>query len=677
MNNIITKIRDVSTSNYGDRQGHNISHIVIGMTNNTHSGFAYAKSYRYGLSPKITYNYIIDKLGNIYQTIDNIYAPYTINLSSSGRQLENQECISICFMPEWYGSSLIDEYDSGYPFPEYAETNQVFLLTKATKKNGITYPMGLYHFNGIEWILDERLSSDDIKRPYESEDWDINEETEEALLALTKWLQTKYKISNANILRVYDYYKSYNPAPYIVNEDEQWEMFKELLSETDYVQFTIVPESSPSSEDISATDEERRVAELIEQYGPDAGIDIDNSFKASTSVEDASSLPGNKYKFELGIHDILTTTTETTTNNNGALVNKATTAGNLWHIANVTRNATWKTYLQDNCDELNFEFANSDFNIDLKEGFSVGYWLDGVGGFCGNVFKVSQSSDNKELLEATAFGYLRYLKCDGWISFENMTATQIFAMACSIANIPHRIVDNSSYICSPKTCYGKTLYDVVQEAINETLVHEKKWYVIQPFFDITGGGVQFIDILNPKNIKQIKFSEDSAVLKWDFDSSIDESANIIMTYSEGSSGNATATGSVQDTSTIQQWGRLSKVIQDGEMESGGLTLSADQWLKFYNSPRRRMKLECLGIPNVIAGSIIYLEIYNVVSVGDIKGCLIVDDCTHKIDGDKYTMELNCEIVQDGTVREIIYNAWNSNQVANDELRQASQNIAKV
>lgn len=673
MSKTITKIRDVSPSNYGDRQGHTISHIVIGMTNNTHSGSAYAKSYKQQLSPRISYNYVIDKLGNIYQTIENQYAPYTINPSNSSRQIENQECVSICFMPEWNGSSLIDEYDSGRKFPENPTTGQQFLLTANTTFNGTTYHIGLYSYNGVEWELDDSISietAEDIKRPYESEDWSITEETENALLALTKWLQVKLNINTANVLRVYDYFKTYNPAPYIYDEDEQWTMFKELLNNTDFDEMEVVPErTSPiSSESISATEEERRTAELIEQYGPDAGNNIDNSFKAQTSsITDVSIMPGNSYQFELGIHDVLETSVIQETNESGELINKSKTSGNLWHIANVTREVVWKTYLQDSCDELDFDFANRDFKIDLKEGFNVGYWLNGIGGFNGNIFKLRQSSKNKELIEANCYGWLRYLKCDGYTSFENMTASQIFDKCCNIAGVPHRIINNSSYVCKAVTCFGKTLYAAIQQAIWETMVHEKKWYIIQPVFDADGGGLQFRDILDPVNIKQVKFSEDSAILNWDFDSSIDESANVIVTYTEGEKDegtgrtNATATGNAKDESTIKAWGRLSKVIQDQTSENGVLNVKAEDWLRFYNSPRRRMKLECIGIPGVIAGNIIYLEIYNVVSVGTIKGCLVVDDCTHKISGDKHTMELNCEIVQDGTIQEIIYTAYQAQQ----------------
>lgn len=648
----ITKIRDVSPSNYGNRQGHIISHIVIGMTNNIHSGFAYAKSYRQQLSPRISYNYVIDKLGNIYQTIENQFAPYTINPSNSSRQIENQECVSICFMPEWNGSSLIDEYDSGYPFPNNPEKNQVFLLTKPLKKNGITYPSGLYHYDGVEWVIDEEITSEDIKRPYESDDWNISVEAEQSLLALTKWVQVKLNINTANVLRVYDYYKTYNPAPYIMNEDEQWIMFKNMLKDTTFNEFEIVPEKiSPiSNESLVFETEERKTAELMEQYGPNAGENSEHTFKSdNSSITDISLYPmqGNNYQFELGIHN---------------------QKDKLWHITNVTTEVVWKTYLQDSCDELNFEFVNKNFEIDIKEGFNVGYWLNTIGGFNGNVFKVRQNSKNKELIDVTCYGWLKYLKYDGYTSFENMTASEIFDKCCNIAGVPHRIISNSSYVCKAVTCYGKTLYEAIQQAIYETMVHEKKWYIIQPVFDENGGGLQFRDILDPKNIKQVKFSEDSAILNWDFDSSIEESFNMIVTYTEGEKDEktgkttATQTGNAKDESTIKAWGRLAKVIQDQtDKEQAALNVSAEDWLRFYNSPRRRIKLECLGIPGVIAGNIIYLEIYNVVSVGTIKGCLVVDDCTHKISGDKHTMELNCEIVQDGTIQEIIYTSYQGEQ----------------
>lgn len=664
MNNTITKINNVSAANYQTRDGRRIQNIVIGMTNDKHSGNAYAKGYRQQLSPRITYNYVVDTLGNIYQTIDDTYAPYTIDLSSNTRQIDNQECISICFMPEWYGSSLIDEYDSGFSFPNNPETNQVFLLTKALKKNGTTFVTGLYHYDGVDWILDEAISRDDINRPYESDEWAINEVTEQALLRLTKWLQVRYGVNNTRVLRVYDYFKTYNPAPYIYDEGDQWEAFKSILEETTFEHFIVTPErTSPiTSESINAEEEERKVASLIEQYGPDAEVN-DITFKNnSSSITDITAMPGNKFHFELGIHN-----------------NK----DKLWHITNSSLDLSWKTFLENNTDELNFSFNNKDFQVSIEEGYNVGYWENGVGGFNGNVFRVRQSGDRKEIIEATAYGWLRYLKCDGWTKFVNMTASQIFDTACNIANIPHRIITNSNYVCEKRLCFGKNLYEVVKDAIYETMVHEKKWYIIQPYFDKdAGGGIEFRDILDPVNIKQIKFSEDSAITNWSFDSSIDESANIVITYTEGEKDEktgetgATETGNAKDESTIKKWGRLSKVIQDQTSKEGSaLNISAADWLKFYNSPRRRLTLECVGladdvIGNFIAGNIIYVEIYNVVSVGTIKGCLVVDDCTHKVSGGKHTMTLNCEIVQDGTIQQVIYTAYQGNQEGSKEALEA-------
>ena len=684
MNWNITKIRDVSSGNYGDRQGRQILHIVIGMTNNAHSGNAYAKSYRQQLSPRITYNYVIDKLGNVYQTIPDEYAPYTVNSSSSSRQVNNQECISICFMPEWNGSSLTDEYDNGTKFPKDAEAGQEFLLTKSIKINGSTYPTGLYEYDGVDWIIEEEITIEDIKRPYDSDDWDISQECEEALLNLVKWLQNKYNVITTNVLRVYDYFKTYNPAPYIYDEGENWESFRDSLNDLELEEkFRIIPESSPSGEDITATDEEKEIATLIEQYGPDAGENIDNSFKAdSSSITDTTvNLNSwNKYTFELGIHDTLKTNIvqegETT---------KSVTSGKLWHITDVTRQVSWKTHLEENCDELDFEFHNEDNKAELREGFNIGYWMSGIGGFNGNIFTLSQSGENKELISGTAYGWLRYLKCDGWTTFENMTASQVFEKVCNIANIPHKVITPSSYICKTATCAGDTLYSAVQKAIYETMVYEKKWYIIQPFFDQTGGGIQFVDILWDKNIKQIKFDEESAILSWDFESSIDESANIIVTYTEGDKDeetgktSITATGSVKDESTIQEWGRLTKVIQDQKpaKDSGGtLNVSADQWLTFYNSPRRTIRLNCMGIPGIIAGNIIYLEIFNVVSIGTIQGCLVVDECTHKIENGKHTMDLICEIVRDGTIQAQIYNALIGKHESNKLATEAEIEVIK-
>ena len=645
-----TKIES-SSANYEERGSRSIQNIVIGMTNLTFSGYAYAKKYKSTLEPKISYNYVIDKAGKIYETIDPQYAPFTINASNDIVRTDNQELVSICFMPEWSGGGMYDDYEYGTQLPTSdLENGRLFLLTKIVNKGSKSYPTGVYEVKDGEWELVEAVNINEIKRPYKSDSWSITDDTYKSLLKLTKYLSTKKDIpvSPLHIRRVYDYYKTYNPAPFIDGSSNSgsWEQFLSDLEETEFEVITVTPET----QEVITEEDNNKTEELIEEYGENAGENKETKFEGD-SIFSATAMPGNKFTFELGIHDTLSTVADS------ANPTKANIVGNLWHIASVTKSVEWSSHLQDSCDELRFEFYNKDFQLDIKEGWNVGYYINGYAGFNGNVFKLSQEGKNKEMISVTCYGYMRYLQNEGWNLFENKTASQIFDEVCTILNIPHKVVDASTYICKKTNCFGKTYYNMIQQAIMETMTFSKEWYIIQPNF----GTLEFKKILNQDNIQQIKFSEESAIIDWSFDSDINSSANAIITYKSGSTDSttgkteATLTGNASDSTSIAEWGYLLKLIQEDSTENA-MTIKASDWLTYYNSPRRTIKLTCLGIPGVIAGNIIYLEIDNLVSAGNFQGCLVVDDCTHKIESDKHTMELTCEIVQDGTLRAQIQNA---------------------
>ena len=637
----ITKIANVSSSNYEfntERQNNPssvIRYIVIGMTTDLHSGYAYARSYKQPLTaPKITYNYVIDKKGSIYQTIDDKLVPFTIKSSSDISRDENIDVLSICMMPEWDGEITYDDnYDRDSRFPESPYEGQYFILLKNRTINGVLYKIGLYKYSNDQWQLLEELSESAVKRPYESEYWSFDGAVEDSCINFIKWLQNKYSINDSRVLRVFDFNKSYNPAPYVVDEGEFWKDFKDRLSNTEAEnQYIIIPEKSVTIDgEIQGLNPTMTPEEIIEMYGPDAKPKVEK-IEGNAIIE--TEIPSSSFSFEIGIHNQKDT---------------------LWHLTETVDRCSWISYIDGGVGEFNFTFKNQDNEIDVQEGFNVGYWINGKAGFNGNIFRMSQSLSNKELINVKCLSFMSYLQNKGWANMQNKTASQIFSEVCTQLNLPHRVVDVSTYICKGKNYFADAWYKPIEDAIIDTLANTGEYYIIQDNF----GTMEFRNIKNEDNIKNIKFSEDSCIIDGEFETDIENSYNYIIGYIKGNSAKkedgsketiiADAKGA-KDESTIQQWGMLTNVEEVPEGSVASLQDYVNKRLAFYNSPRRYFRLTCVGVPGIIAGNIIWLELTNVVGVGNVAGGVIVDRCTHNIENKKHTMELELEIVQDGTLQ---------------------------
>ena len=376
------------------------------------------------------------------------------------------------------------------------------------------------------------------------------------------------------------------------------------------------------------------VEELIAMYGPDAVAQTNTLAQTDNAIVEADPTTSGKFYYEIGIHNQKDT---------------------LWRINEAAEKMSWVTYLEDGVGEFNFTFKNQDKQIDLKEGYNVGYWINGKAGFNGNIFKISQELNNKEMLSVTCLSYMRYLQNKGWAVMENKTASQIFDDVCTQLGLPHKIIDSSSYVCTSKNYFADTWYKPIQDAITETLANTGEYYIIQDNF----GTLEFRNIKNEDNIKQIKFSEDSCIINGSFETSIENSFNFVVGYIKGDSKNTNGSNkeveiasiaAAKDSSTIEQWGMLTTVEEVPKNTVASLQDYINKRLKFYNSPRKIFTLECMGVAGVIAGNIIWLEITDVVGTGNISGAVIVDRCTHNISNGKHTMELEVEIVQEGVLQ---------------------------
>lgn len=313
----------------------------------------------------------------------------------------------------------------------------------------------------------------------------------------------------------------------------------------------------------------------------------------------------------------------------------------LYNISEVMSNLEITTRIQDDPGKATFDLVKCD-DIDFGEGATVSIQLDGYKMFKGFVFSKKQDK-NLEIVSVTCYDQLRYLKNKDSYVFENMTSDQIFSKICRDFVLNHRVVDKSPYICAPRSNDATALYDMIKNALDDTLINSKNWYIIRDNY----GVLEHINIYSLQ--AGIMLGDESGITDFTYETSIDKDTyNQIKLYRDNEESGKREIFIVNDTSnggaTIKAWGILQLYEKvDENLNISQIEQKARNMLKFYNNTKRSLKIESIGVPSVCAGSIFKCSIEGL----SLNRYLLVTQCSHKISNGVHTMSLNTEVISDG------------------------------
>lgn len=315
---------------------------------------------------------------------------------------------------------------------------------------------------------------------------------------------------------------------------------------------------------------------------------------------------------------------------------------NTFDVSDAVADMTITTYMEDNPGKLEFTVIASP-PLEFWEGATVSVILDGYNMFKGFVFKKSRDSDVKKI-KVTCYDQLRYLKNKDSRVFENVTSNQIFEQLCKDFVLKYKTVDASSHICAPRSEDATSLYDMIKNALNDTLANTQEWYFIRDNFGT-------LEHLNIKScVRPEVLGDKSFVTNFDYETSIDDQVyNQIKLYRDNQTTSKRDVFIVNDTvnggENIKRWGILQLYEKvDESYNVAQIEARALKMLKFYNSTRRSLTLHCLGIKEFFAGCIFKCQIED---LGDLSmdSYLLVTECTHKISNEFHTMDIKTEVVR--------------------------------
>lgn len=288
---------------------------------------------------------------------------------------------------------------------------------------------------------------------------------------------------------------------------------------------------------------------------------------------------------------------------------------------------TWTTDCQGVAGELNFSVVK-DSIINFQEGNPVVLKVDGINVFYGFVFTKKRTKDIT--IDVTAYDQLRYLKNKYPYVYENKTATEVIKFIAEDFMLNVGDLEETSYKIPSRVEDNTTLFDIIQTALDLTLMSTKEMYIL---FDDFGK-------LTLKNISSMIIPvviDEETGENFDYSSSIDgETYNQIkLVYANEETGKYEVY-ITKDSNNINSWGLLQYFDTIDENENG--KVKADALLELYNSKTRTLSVSnCFGDLRVRAGCMVIIQL----NLGDmiLNNLMLVEKCKHIFKDGEHFMDL--------------------------------------
>ena len=265
--------------------------------------------------------------------------------------------------------------------------------------------------------------------------------------------------------------------------------------------------------------------------------------------------------------------------------------------------------------------------LNFAEGDPVKLTVNGTAMFYGFVFK--KKRDKGGTIDVVAYDQLRYLKNKDTITEEGLKASDLLKRIATDFRLNLGTVEDTGYTLETIVEENQTLFDMIQSALDETLMNTKQLYVL---YDDAGK-------LTLKNINTMKLNlliDEETGENFSYESSIDEQTynKIKLAYNDEKTGKRELF-IAQDGAKMNQWGVL-QYFEEVQTKTGA-SAKADALLKLYDQKTRKLTIQnAFGDVRVRAGSAVVVAL----NLGDIvtNNYMVVNKVTHTFRGDEHMME---------------------------------------
>ena len=286
----------------------------------------------------------------------------------------------------------------------------------------------------------------------------------------------------------------------------------------------------------------------------------------------------------------------------------------------------WETERKGQPGKLTFSVVK-DSIIDFQEGNPVRFKVNNTNIFYGFVFKKERDKEN--IINVTAYDQLRYFKNKDTYIYSNKTASELIKMITEDFNLRVGVLEDTGYKIASRIEDNKSLFDIVQNALDITLENKGKMYIL---YDDFGQ-------LTLKNVESMKVNlliDEETAENYKYTSTIDgETYNKIKLSYENNETGKREIYIAQDSSNINKWGVLQYFENIDDKVNG--KAKADALLQLYNRKTRNTISNAFGDVRVRAGCSLPVKL----NLGDIvvQNYMLVEKVQHIFKNDEHMMNL--------------------------------------
>lgn len=268
--------------------------------------------------------------------------------------------------------------------------------------------------------------------------------------------------------------------------------------------------------------------------------------------------------------------------------------------------------------------------LNFQEGNPVKLTVNGTTMFYGFVFTKSRKA-NSVTIDVVAYDQLRYLKNKDTLTEEGLKASDLLKRLAGDFRLNLGTVEDTGYTIETIVEENQTLFDMIQNALDETLMNTKQLFVL---YDDVGK-------LSLKNINSMKLNlliDEETGENFNYESSIDEQTynKIKLAFNNEKTGKRELF-IAQDGEKMNQWGVL-QYFEEVQTKTGA-SAKANALLKLYDQKTRHLTIQnALGDVRVRAGNAVVVAL----NLGDIitNNFMVVNRVTHTFRDNEHRMELD-------------------------------------
>lgn len=313
--------------------------------------------------------------------------------------------------------------------------------------------------------------------------------------------------------------------------------------------------------------------------------------------------------------------------------------GSVWDISQIVSDVSWKTSRIGKAGSLEFTLIKNapgqNKAFKYNNGDIVRVQLDNFNVFYGYIFSIDGGRD--EAVKITCYDQIRYLMAsDSYYGFVNVTASEVVRKIAADFNLKLGQIEDTGYKIPTLSADNQKLLDIICKALDLTLVNSGRNYFL---FDNFGA-------LSVRNVESmlldVFIGNGSLMTDYSYKVSIDDDTyNKIKLYRDNNNTGKRDTYVAQDSNNMAKWGVLQLYQSvDENMNEAQINEMLNMLSQLKNREKKTLKVESIGYIQVRAGSYLRVQIEEY----GINQPFLVDECTHKFEGEDHTMSLELKVI---------------------------------